>query len=48
MGQAPPGRARPAAAAARLGYPFVDTGAMYRAVTWLALQRGISPEDRED
>ncbi len=25
----------------RLGLPFVSTGAMYRAVTWLALRRGI-------
>ncbi|MGD9893458.1 MAG: (d)CMP kinase [Dehalococcoidia bacterium] len=31
--------------AARLGYPFVDTGAMYRAVTWLALQRGTDIAD---
>ncbi|MDP2659241.1 MAG: (d)CMP kinase [Dehalococcoidia bacterium] len=29
----------------RLGYTFVDTGAMYRAVTWLALQRGLNPAD---
>lgn len=31
--------------AARLGLPFVDTGAMYRAVTWLALERGIAVTD---
>jgi cytidylate kinase len=31
-----------------LGYPFVDTGAMYRAITWLALQRGVPPEDAEE
>ena len=31
--------------AARLGYPFVDTGSMYRAITWLALQRGVDPHD---
>ena len=31
--------------AARLGYRFYDTGAMYRAVTWLALRRGIDPDD---
>ncbi len=24
-----------------LGYPFLDTGAMYRAITWTALRRGI-------
>jgi cytidylate kinase len=26
--------------AERLGFRYLDTGAMYRAVTWLALQRG--------
>jgi len=31
--------------AQRLGYQFVDTGAMYRALTWKALQAGINPED---
>jgi cytidylate kinase len=30
-----------AAAAAELSYRFCDTGLLYRAVTWLALQRGI-------
>lgn len=33
--------------AQRLGYRFVDTGAMYRALTWLAIQRGLDPEDQE-
>jgi cytidylate kinase len=33
--------------AARLRYRFYDTGAMYRAVTWLALRRGIDPDDAE-
>jgi CMP/dCMP kinase len=28
-----------------LGYLFFDTGVMYRAVTWLALQRGIDVHD---
>ena len=28
-----------------LGYLFFDTGVMYRAVTWLALQRGLNLED---
>lgn len=28
-----------------LGYLFFDTGVMYRAVTWLALQRGIDVYD---
>ena len=27
--------------ARRMGYRFLDTGAMYRAVTWVSLQRGI-------
>jgi cytidylate kinase len=31
----------------RLGYRFLDTGTMYRAVTWLALERGIDVEDEE-
>jgi pantoate ligase/cytidylate kinase len=31
--------------AATLGLVFLDTGAMYRAVTWLVLQKGISIED---
>jgi CMP/dCMP kinase len=29
------------ALAARLGFRYLDTGAMYRAVTWLAMQRGV-------
>jgi len=29
----------------RLGYRHVDTGAMYRAVAWKALQEGLSLED---
>src|ERR1051325_9308261 len=28
-----------------LGYIFFDTGVMYRAVTWLALERGIDIND---
>lgn len=35
------------AIAAELGYRHVDSGAMYRAVGWQALQRGV-PLDRED
>ena len=31
--------------AGALGYLFFDTGVMYRAVTWLALQRGIGLDD---
>lgn len=33
--------------AARLGYRYVDTGAMYRAVAWKALQEGVKLEDPE-
>jgi CMP/dCMP kinase len=32
--------------AERLGLAFLDTGAMYRAITWLALQEGVDPDDR--
>ncbi|NPA25987.1 MAG: (d)CMP kinase [Chloroflexi bacterium] len=28
-----------------LGYLYFDTGVLYRAVTWAALQRGLSPRD---
>lgn len=31
--------------AARLGYRFLDTGLMYRAVTWAAVCRGVAPDD---
>ena len=34
-----------AAAALELGYRFVDTGLLYRALTWLALQRGVADSD---
>jgi cytidylate kinase len=34
-----------AALARELGYRFLDTGAMYRAVTWIALQRGVDVHD---
>jgi CMP/dCMP kinase len=33
--------------ARRLGYRFFDTGAMYRAVTWLALRRRVDTRDAE-
>ena len=32
--------------ARRLGLRYCDTGAMYRAVTWAALERGVDLEDR--
>jgi len=34
-----------AALAQRLGFLHIDTGAMYRAVAWLALRRGVDPAD---
>jgi len=33
--------------ARRLGFNYLDTGVMYRAITWLALQRG-TPTDNEE
>lgn len=36
-----------AAAATRLGYRFLDTGVLYRALTWLCVREGIDPEDQE-
>jgi cytidylate kinase len=35
------------AVAGRLGMAYLDTGAMYRAVTFAALRRGIDPDDDE-
>ncbi len=36
------------AVAARLGMPYLDTGAMYRAVAFAAMRRGVDPEDAAD
>ena len=36
-----------AAAAAQLGYRFLDTGIVYRAITLAAVMRGIDPTDAE-
>jgi CMP/dCMP kinase len=33
------------ALAERLGFRYLDTGAMYRALTWLAMQRGLELGD---
>lgn len=33
--------------AARLGFTYVDTGAMYRAVTWRLLHEGIDPANAD-
>jgi len=35
------------ALAEALGFIHIDTGAMYRAVTWLSLQQGVGTEDGE-
>jgi CMP/dCMP kinase len=29
----------------RLGWTFLDTGVLYRALTWVALQRGVAADD---
>lgn len=34
-------------AARQLGLAFLDTGLMYRALTWLALRRGLSVDDAD-
>ena len=34
-----------ARAALQLGYRFCDTGLLYRAATWLALERHVGPDD---
>lgn len=36
------------AVAERLGFRYLDTGAMYRGLTWLALREGVDPDDGED
>jgi len=47
-GPAASGKSSVGAAAAReLGYRFCDTGLLYRAVTWLALHRGVSPRETD-
>jgi cytidylate kinase len=33
--------------ARRLGFRYLDTGAMYRAVAWAALRDGVDPEDAD-
>lgn len=35
------------AVAERLGLRYLDTGSMYRAVTWQVLEQGIDPKDEE-
>ena len=36
------------ALAERLGFRYLDTGAMYRALTWLAMRRSLDLSDAED
>lgn len=33
--------------AERLGYRYIDTGALYRGVAWEILKKGVDPEDEE-
>ncbi len=33
--------------ARRLGFLFIDTGVMYRALTWVAIERGLDVSDEE-
>ena len=33
--------------AQKLGFRYLDTGAMYRALTWLGRERGLDPEDAD-
>jgi len=33
--------------AERIGFQYLDTGAMYRAVTWCVMQQGMDPSDRQ-
>jgi CMP/dCMP kinase len=35
-----------AEAATRLGYRFLDTGVLYRALTWLSVRDDVDPEDQ--
>ena len=35
------------ALAQRLGFRYLDTGAMYRALTWVAMQRGVDLSDAD-
>ena len=45
-GPASSGKSSVGSAAAReVGFRFCDTGLLYRAITWLVLQRGIDPAD---
>lgn len=34
--------------AKKLGYTYIDTGAMYRAFTWYVLNKGVDPKDEKE
>ena len=34
--------------ARRLGFAYVNSGAMYRAATWHVLEHGVAPDDASD
>lgn len=34
--------------AKRLGYTYIDTGAMYRAYTWYCMEKGVNCEDHDE
>ena len=34
--------------AQKLSYVYVDTGAMYRAITWYMIREGITPENHDE
>jgi CMP/dCMP kinase len=36
------------AASRKLGYAYLDTGAAYRALTWVALENGVDTEDADE
>ena len=31
----------------RLGFAYINSGAMYRAATWYVLENGVAPDDAE-
>ncbi len=33
--------------AVKMGYRFIDTGVMYRAITWAVLRAGLDPDDQD-
>ena len=48
-GPAGSGKSSVSKAASRvLGYAYLDTGAAYRALTWVALENGVDPSDADE